>query len=83
MESQLLDVSVTGVWGESKIDASAGMEVDVVIFSIDWSFNAEVIRVDDSDTHIRFLFDEDDSEALKSLESFVVLTKVEHGDIPE
>jgi len=59
------------------------MEVDVVIFSIDWSFNAEAIRVDDSDTHICFLFDEDDSEALETLESFVVLTNVEHGGIPE
>ena len=55
----------------------------MVIFSIDWSFNAEAIRVDDSDTHICFLFDEDDSEALETLESFVVLTKVEHGGIPE
>ena len=57
--------------------------MDVVIFSLDRAFDAEIVRVDDSGTHLRFLFDEDDSEALKSLESFVVLTKVEHGDIPE
>ena len=56
--------------------------MDVVIFSLYWSFDAEAIRVDDSDTHIRFLFDEDDSGALETLESFVVLIKVEHGGIP-
>ena len=83
VESQLLDVFAIGAWVENKIDASAGTEVDVVIFSFDRSFDAEVIRVDDSGTHILFMFDEDDPEALESMESFVVLTKVEYGDIPE
>jgi len=83
VESQLLDVFAIGAWVENKIDASAGTEVDVVIFSLDRSFDAEVIRVDDSGTHILFMFDEDDPEALESMESFVVLTKVEYGDIPE
>ena len=83
VESQLLDVFAIGAWVENKIDASAGTEVDVVIFNLNRSFDAEVIRVDDSGTHILFMFDEDDPEALESMESFVVLTKVEHGDIPE
>ncbi|MBL6936072.1 MAG: PilZ domain-containing protein [Alphaproteobacteria bacterium] len=83
VESQLLDISVTGAWIESKIDAAAGTEVDVVIFSLDRSFDAEIIRVDDSGTHIQFLIDEEDSEALELLETFVVLTKVEHGDTLE
>lgn len=83
VESQLRDVSVTDAWIESRIDVPAGTEVDVVILSIDRSFEAEVVRVDDGATRIRFLLDEGDSEALGALETFITLTKVEGGDTLE